>query len=151
MVPVVSASFRARICSPSSIRSTPELRVHTLRFGDELRDPAKMGIHAPAKADARLVGQMTRALGALKKKAFDPDAAFVGDAPDLMDLAREKLAKGKDVVDAPEADEASAEAEADADSDAKPAGADVVDLLALIQDRLKAPGAGHKKAGARKR
>lgn len=87
--------MRGRAQAAAIVAESGLLRVYTLRFGDELRDPAKMGIHAPAKADARLVAQMTRALGTLEKQAFDPDAAFVEDAPDLMDLARREAREGQ--------------------------------------------------------
>jgi len=110
------------------------LRAETLRFGDELRQPEKLGITAASKPDAARVTQMKRAIAKLKQTELDERDLADGEAASLLELAREKFERGKDVVRAPEvpAEEAPVE-----ESEEREPGGELIDLFALIQQRLR--------------
>jgi DNA end-binding protein Ku len=106
------------------------LRAETLRSGDELRTPEDLGLPKAKRADAARAKKMAKAIDALAKTALDP-RELADDAPDaLLELARKKRARGEDVVEAP------------AGAPAEETGGDVIDLMALLKDRLRARGAG---------
>lgn len=107
------------------------LRAETLRFGDELRSPVEMGIGVPASVDAARVASMKRAIAKRAQNQLDEGELLDQESSRVLKLARAKLARGSDVVKAPEAPERQqAAAEADA-------GGEVVDLFTLIQKRLR--------------
>jgi DNA end-binding protein Ku len=108
------------------------LRAETLRAADELRTPEEIGLPAPKKPDAARVARMKRAIDALAESKLDPKELRDDHAEKLLALARAKRRKGEDVFEAPEA--AAAETE---EGD----GADIVDLVGLIRERLRRPGA----------
>lgn len=101
------------------------LRAETLRFPDELRDPAEVPV-PEGEPDRRLVRAMEAAIarrmakGASLEEAEDPRAAR------LAELVERKVRRGEDVVGAPGAEEgAGGEREAP-----------VVDLMAVLKERL---------------
>ena len=113
------------------------LRAETLRFGDELRRPADLGLPQPGDVSSARVRKMARQVDALAKKDLDP-AELDGDRIErLRELAERKLEHDEDVVRAPEAAGAGDADEAE--------GGEVVDLMALLKERI-----GTKRsAGAR--
>jgi DNA end-binding protein Ku len=111
------------------------LRAEALRSGDELRSAEDVGIAKAKGAETARVRKMASAIEALEKAQLDP-RELADDAPDaLLELARKKRARGQDVVEAPDAGEP-----------AEDAGADVIDLMALLKQRLRAGGAARKPA-----
>jgi DNA end-binding protein Ku len=114
------------------------LRAVTLRYHDELRAAEEMGIGAPRKIDAERVSQIKRAIGKLKAAEVDENELSDDGAARLLELAHEKLARGADVVRAPEAIDEEPEAGS---------GGEVIDLVALIRKRLHAQPERAAKAG----
>jgi DNA end-binding protein Ku len=111
------------------------LRAETLRFADELRAVADLGIPIVRKPDASEVAKMGKAIAKLAEDELDErELRDTSDAA-LLDLARAKLKRGRDVVRIDESAEAPAVEPAD-DADA-PATGNVIDLFALIQKRLR--------------
>lgn len=102
------------------------LRLEALRFPDEVRTPAAIGLPARAPAPPARVAEMARAIRSLKAGSFD--AAPLEDqlADRIVKLAEKKLKSGVDVVEADDAEE-----EADESSP------DVIDLLQVLKDRLE--------------
>jgi DNA end-binding protein Ku len=111
------------------------LRGATLRFADELRDPSGLGVAASTKVDAKRAAAISRAISKLEKKGLDEKELSDSSGEQLLELARKKLKRGEDVVEAPQ-DAPSRSGEEGAASEAG-AGGEVVDLLALIQKRLR--------------
>jgi DNA end-binding protein Ku len=117
------------------------LRAVTLRYPDELRAAEKMGIAAPRKTDAGRVKRIKRAIEKLKAAKVDEDELRDDATTRLLELARKKLARGADVVRAPEV----------AGEESEEAGGELVDLVALIRKRLHAqPGRAGRKPSIRK-
>lgn len=113
------------------------LRAATLRFGDELRSPSEIGAPAKTKTDATQVAKWKRAIQKLTAKELDERDLVDEDAGALLTLAEKKLAKGKDVVNVPEAAvEESPEPDA-SETEEQSSGGEVIDLFALIQKRLR--------------
>jgi DNA end-binding protein Ku len=113
------------------------LRAETLRFGDELRSPEEVGLHAAKKPPAARVSQMLKQIKRLEKRTLDPAELHDPSEPQLLAIARRKLERGKDVVEVSEP--APAETEA--------AGADVVDLMELIKRRMGVAANGSQRGG----
>jgi DNA end-binding protein Ku len=112
------------------------LRAETLRFGDELRTPADVDLPTPKKVEATRVKKLARAVDALAEKALDP-RELEDDADErLLALARRKLARGEDVVEMP------SELREEADGEE---GAEVIDLVALLQQRLRGGARGARE------
>jgi DNA end-binding protein Ku len=106
------------------------LRALTLRAADEIRDPARMGIDAPADAERADVTSMRRAVTKLAVDAFDDEPLRDDDADRLLALAKAKATRGEGVVRIEEPPREETMDETDA-------GAEVIDLFALIQERLR--------------
>jgi DNA end-binding protein Ku len=102
------------------------LRAETLRFADELRAPDDVGLPAPRKPAAARMKQFAKAIDALSRDDIDTDEMSDWYAQEIRALAEEKRRKGEDVVELP------AEAEAE---DGEP-GADVIDLVKVLKERL---------------
>ena len=100
------------------------LRAETLRFADEIRSPAAIGLpprgEAPAAKVDRLRGEINRRL----HQEFDRELLADRHAQRLLDLVRLKLTAGEDVVRRP------AEAAAE--------GAEIIDLMEIIKRRFSA-------------
>lgn len=125
------------------------LRAETLRFADELRAPADVGLPPAQPADPQRVRALRRAIQRKTKAAFDPHELKDGHWAQLAELVARKEARGRDVIrpESPEAEQR----------------ADVIDLLAILKQslgsgapkqRAKRPAGSrtpHAKAGARER
>jgi DNA end-binding protein Ku len=104
------------------------LRAETLRAGDEIRSAEDVGLPKARRPEPARVKKMAKAIDALAKAQLDP-RELADDAPEaILELARKKHARGQGVVEMPEAA---------ADDDG---GAEVVDLMALLKERLRARG-----------
>lgn len=115
------------------------LRAETLRFGDELRSAADLGLPEPREVEEARVEAMAERIEALVAPELDPAELEDAQAERLLALARRKRERGEDVVEAPEA---AAEGEE--------GGAPVLDLMALLKERMRGEGArrGRRKEGA---
>jgi DNA end-binding protein Ku len=104
------------------------LRAETLRFHDEIRTPADVGLpDVPKKADARTVSRFEKIIEQKTSKQL-PRAEMVDeDSERLRMLIEKKRAKGEDVVGAGRKGKGKAQ---------------VVDLLEVLQKALAAPGGG---------
>ncbi len=124
------------------------LRAETLRFADEVRTPAQIGLPKVKKAKPADVQKFARAIqGKAKKIDF---AEFLDDSAErLEEIARRKQKKKENVVRVAEAGRSPDE------------GAEVIDLLAVLQKSLKsgdvarrparkAPAASRKSAAKKK-
>ncbi len=100
------------------------LRAETLRFADELRRPESIGLPPLTKAPASMVKRFSREIERLRQKEFDPDLLHDRHAHRLLDLVRDKLAAGTDVVEKP--------------AEAPGEGAEIIDLMAIIKERFRA-------------
>lgn len=122
------------------------LRAETLRFGDEVRDPAASGIGVPAKIDPREVKKAARAIEKRKARSLEPDELDENGSAQLLALAKRKLARGENVVTLPEAAAVEPEGAAAGEESA----GEVIDLFALIRDRLRDEPARARASKARR-
>ncbi|BES70623.1 Ku protein [Marinobacter nanhaiticus D15-8W] len=108
------------------------LRAETLRFQDEIRSPADIGLPELEKADRKQVSQMTRAMKSLSTKTLDQDLLRDRETERIFKRIDKKLSAGEDVVQLPEEVEDTPEEEGQ-----------VVDLMQVLKQRLqgKDPGA----------
>lgn len=102
------------------------LRAETLRFADELRSPADVGLPAPAKPSAAQVKRMEAAIRKREKKSLDTGELADSGTARLLALARRKLKSGKDVVHAPAAEDGEEPSE-------RP---QVIDLMEILKQRM---------------
>src|SRR5919197_767894 len=78
----------------------------TMRFADELRTPGTIGLpKAPARVSSTDVKRMERAIAKLSKEKFDEKELVDQSAVKLLDIVVKKLEKGKDVIEAREAED----------------------------------------------
>ena len=98
------------------------LRAETLRFADEIRVPAAIGLPPRKKAPAEKVNRLREEISRLLHTEFDRDLLRDRHGQRLLDLVRQKLAVGEDVVERP------AEAAAE--------GAEIIDLMEIIKRRF---------------
>jgi DNA end-binding protein Ku len=117
------------------------LRAETLRFGDELRRPADLGLPQPGDVSAARVRKMARQVDALAQKQLDPAELEDDRIEKLRSLAERKRERDQDVVRAPASAGAAAEGE-------EPEGGQVVDLMALLKQRIGAKRSGGQRAAA---
>jgi DNA end-binding protein Ku len=124
------------------------LRAAILRFGDELRTARSLGLKPAPEPDAQSVKRMQRAIHARARDQLDPGELRDEETERLLALGRRKLARGKDVIEVPEAREPGAPEAAEGQ------GGQVIDLVALLRRQLRAPAkpyARRKQAVRRKR
>ena len=121
---VATFVLRAKESLVAIIAENGILRAETLRFADELRTPADVGLPDPATPTAAEVKRMEREIG--KRAAASLAERELADhaAARLLKLAREKLESGEDVVEAEEDEEQS--------EDARP----VIDLMEVLKRRM---------------
>ena len=74
------------------------LRAETMRFPEQLRSPADVGLTAPKKPPADRVRALEHAIAGLHARTLKPDEVKDERAESLRRVAERKLAKGKDVV-----------------------------------------------------
>jgi DNA end-binding protein Ku len=109
------------------------LRAATLRFEDELRTPADVGLPEVQTVPAKKRREMEKALQKLKGSALDESLLQNEDSAELLKLAEAKRAKGRDVVEVPEAP-----------AEDEPESAEIIDIMAILKRRV-----GATKASAR--
>ena len=108
----------------------------TLRHPDEIRSPEAVGLPAPVEVDARLVKRFAKAIDAAGKRGLDTRALTDEDAAALRALAEDKRKARTDLIEVPE-DEAGEETLAP-----------IVDIAALLKERLAGSGSAGREAGA---
>jgi DNA end-binding protein Ku len=102
------------------------LRAETLRFPDELRTPADVGLPKRPKVPAAKVKPLTKAIEALTQDTLDVDELSDRYAEALHALAEKKEKRGQDVI-----------RQADlSDEDEEPGGAEVIDLMQVLRKSL---------------
>lgn len=104
------------------------LRAETLRFPDELRSADDVGLPKRKKGSAKTVKQLSASIASLMQDGLDVDELSDRYSEEIHRIAEAKEKKGEDVVHPKGA----------ADEDAEDAGADVVDLVKLLRQRLSA-------------
>lgn len=114
------------------------LRAETLRFADELRTPADIGLPEPAKVAPAAVKKMDQAIGRLAESSLPRSEMKDESADRLMKVVNKKLRAGEDVVhvDTPK------------DDDEQPS--DIVDLMQILKQRLQAASAADDDAAPRR-
>ena len=101
------------------------LRAETLRFADELRKPADLGLPEARKAQPKLRDAIAKEIKSLSRDELDMDELSDRHANAIRDIATEKERRGKDVVALPAAAE-----------DAESEGAEIVDLMQILRRSL---------------
>jgi DNA end-binding protein Ku len=118
------------------------LRAATLRFEDELRTPADIGLPEVRTAPAKKRRDMEKALQKLKTSTLDESLLQNEDSAELLELAEAKRAKGRDVVEVPEAP-----------AEDEPESAEIIDIMAILKRRVgdtRSPGTASTETLARK-
>jgi len=100
------------------------LRAETLRFAEELRTPEDIGLPPLGRAPAELVSRFRAEIDRLQRPEFDQKLLHDRHAQRLLALVQRKLAAGEDVVAKP--------------PEVVPAGAEIIDLMAIIKQRFSA-------------
>lgn len=134
---IASLVMRGKAYAVAIFADAGVLRAETLRFGDELRRPEDLGLPEPidvARADVRRFREIVEELAA---DAVDPDELRDEQAERLREVARAKQARGEDVVEAPAA------------PDDEEGGAEVVDLMALLRERMREPRRSPRRSSRR--
>ncbi len=100
------------------------LRAETLRFQDELRTPADVGLPELKKPSGDEVRAMMREMDKLAADELDRDELTDEPSRRLLELIEDKLESGRDVIEAPEVEEEDEE------------GGEVIDLMAVLAKSL---------------
>ena len=103
------------------------LRLATLRHADELRSPADVGLPKAGKVTAKAVRAVEKAIDDLTREKLDMDELSDRYARAVSKLAEKKEKKGEDVVKT---------GAADADTEGESAGAEVLDLMKALRERV---------------
>jgi DNA end-binding protein Ku len=111
------------------------LRAETLRFGDEVRTAEDVQLPEPEKVDHATAARIAARVKELSEPRLKETELRDEATEDLVAVARRKLERGEDVVKVAE------EAEDAADEEG---GAKVVDLMAVLKERMK-EGAGARR------
>ena len=114
------------------------LRAETLRFHDEVRGPADVGLEAEPAVDDAEVKRFAKAIDALVADELDLDEMKDEAAEELRELAARKAEKGEDVVEilsGGNGDDGDASADGDDEDDEDEAVE--VDLLETIRMSLR--------------
>lgn len=91
------------------------LRAETMRFHEELRSPADVGLPEPETPAPGRVNSMRKAMQALTRDTLDRQELADRQSRRILDRVNEKLAAGQDVIEAPPPQEADEPAEPDQD------------------------------------
>jgi len=103
------------------------LRAETLRFATELRTPKEVGLPDAKKPAAATVKKFARAIEGLKGDKLDVKEVSDWYADEIQSLVQQKLKKKQDVVDMPDGVD---------DEDGESQGAEVIDIMKIIKERL---------------
>jgi DNA end-binding protein Ku len=115
------------------------LRLETLRFGDEVRSPDEVGLPEPEENDRKRVRALEQAIDGLAADALDERELADPEPERILALARKKQELGEDVVEAPPDARRGDEA---ADEE----GGEVIDLVALLRQRMRERGGARTAA-----
>jgi DNA end-binding protein Ku len=102
------------------------LRAETLRFADELRSPADVGLPETGKSDADAVKRFQKAIGSNSRKTLDVEWLKDRGTERIIKRAHKKLKAGKGVIHEP----------AGAEADAPPPDTEPTDLMAVLKESL---------------
>lgn len=116
------------------------LRAETMRFHDEIRSPADIGLPEAETPDAKDRRAMEQAIKARTAKTLDKDLLVDTYRQRLMDVVEKKRRAGQGVVHAEAVAEAGAEAEDD-EVESTP------DLMAVLQASLQGQGGAAAAGG----
>lgn len=117
------------------------LRAEVLRFGSELRTPDSIGLpKAPSAAKPKLVSAFAREIDGLAEKALDLNEMEDLEAAALSKFAKRKAKTGKGVIALDELD-------GEEEDGQSAAGADVIDLMAMLKRSLGARTATTRGSG----
>jgi DNA end-binding protein Ku len=134
--------MRAKEYVAAIIAENGILRLETLRFADEIRKPADVGLPKPEDARPADVKRIQAMIKRLERKSLDLDELEDAEAEKLEALAKKKGKEGADVVALPQGD----------DEGAGQTDTNVVDLMRRLQEsltgsrRAKATTRRHKRA-----
>jgi DNA end-binding protein Ku len=140
---IASFVMRERAYPVAIFAESGILRAETLRFADEIRTPKTLGLPRAAKPDARRVRAIEKATSGLARRELATRELHDDEPHRLLALARKKRARGEDVVEV-----------AEEPGSADERGAEVVDLVALLKERLgaaRAPARHGARTSARSR
>ena len=104
------------------------LRAQTLRYADELRTPEDIGLPKRRKIAKKRTGQFIKSIASLTRNELDVDVLSDRYADKIEALAASQRKKGEDVIDATALESEDDEA----------AGAQVIDLMKILRQRLDA-------------
>ncbi|MCG7599069.1 Ku protein [Halomonas sp. McH1-25] len=102
------------------------LRAETLRFYEEVRTPASVGLPKVQSADSQRVDGIERAIASLSSDTLERSALEDWHSRKIMDRVSEKLDKGEGIIDVDPAEDAEAEQ-----------GGEVVDLMQVLKQSLE--------------
>ena len=105
------------------------LRAEVLRYADELRTSAAIGLPETGKADAARVRAFAKEIDALAEAGIDPAELADLEAETLRAFAEQKAKSGKGVVSM---------AELEGDEDGGSSSAEVIDLMQVLRESLGA-------------
>lgn len=108
------------------------LRAQTLRFSDELRAPESIGLSSPPAVPRPRLKQLLDAVDQLSRDELDLEELSDRYGSKLVELAERKAKRGQDVV----------EVDADVETESEAPSAAVIDLVALLKERLERADAG---------
>jgi DNA end-binding protein Ku len=114
------------------------LRAVTMRFADELRTPSEIGLPSATRPSAERRQEMERALAELAGDELDTTLLEDEYAARLLELAEAKREARKDVVEIEEAPPEDEEASAD-----------VIDIMAVLKQRMGAARTPERAGPAR--
>lgn len=118
------------------------LRAQTLRFHDEIRSPGDIGLPTRKAPPRKQVRSMTRTMESLAARQVNRSTLRDRQMQRLRDGINAKLKSGEDVVRLPEATREEA---------ADEAGADVIDLMQVLKDRLQGRRTKARRANGEQR
>lgn len=113
------------------------LRAEILRFADELRTPADIGLPEIGKAKKSDVERLEKWINANSRTTLDRDELLDERAARILDLVDEKLEAGTDVIHDPEDIDEADDAEAN----------EPVDLMAVLKRSLEQKSNGPRPQG----
>jgi DNA end-binding protein Ku len=100
------------------------LRAETMRFADELRTPADIGLPKKAKVSKATVGKFEKFIGSKSKKQLSTTKLKDDQTEALLRLVKKKSSKRKNIVEVEEAE-----------GEAREPGK-VIDLMAVLKKSL---------------
>ena len=115
------------------------LRAETLRYAEELRSAGEVGLPERVSPAKELVRKLEREIADKEADTLDPRAMEDRYAERLRAMVERKRASNEDVVELP--------AEVEADSE----GAEVIDLMAMLERSLKQGSASRRRGTSRGR